>query len=506
MSKRPAPGQVPLKIANMDIASDNTATLAVVLIATGLLGWGWYRSRAYGKLGLLSWLQSVALLAPWLIFFGLFSAGVYLNLAAMLLLIAVSTGAYIFLGSQLRSTAQAQSQRWQQAAESGEDGDLDGEPPNPLMVDRVPVPPEEMKVIQGIFGIDTFFATETIPYLDGAIFKGNLRGEPSEVRQQLSDRLEEKLGDRYRIFLVANPDGKPVVVILPSSNDPKPLTTGQKLLAAVLFVATLFTTLETAALLQGFDLFGNFDRFGEVLPLSMGIWIILGVHELGHQLMASRRQVRLSLPFFLPTWQIGSFGAINQFLSLLPNRDVLFDVAIAGPAAGMGLSGLLLVAGLLMSGDTAGFQLPSEFFQGSVLVGTLAKTTLGDALQNPIVGVHPLAIVGWIGLVLNAINLMPAGQLDGGRIVQAIYGRKVLGRMTVATLIVLAIASFANILALYWAVLILFLQRQPERPALEELNEPDDTRAALGLLALFLMLATLIPLSPSLAGRLGIGA
>jgi membrane-associated protease RseP (regulator of RpoE activity) len=113
--------------------------------------------------------------------------------------------------------------------------------------------------------------------------------------------------------------------------------------------------------------------------------------------------------------------------------------------------------------------------------------------------------MGWLGLVITAINLMPAGQLDGGRILQAIYGRKIAGRSTLATFIVLAIASLANSLALYWAVVILILQRNLERPSFNELTEPDDTRAALGLLALFLMIATLFPLTPALASRLGIG-
>lgn len=196
----------------------------------------------------------------------------------------------------------------------------------------------------------------------------------------------------------------------------------------------------------------------------------------------------------------------------MPNRKVLFDIALAGPAAGGIVSLLMLLVGLLLShqGIAWGFnprefQVPSEFFQGSILVGTLARIVLGTAVQQPVVDVHPLTVIGWLGLVITALNLMPAGQLDGGRIVQAIYGRKTAGRATVATLIVLAIASLANPLALYWAIVIVFLQRDLERPSLNELTEPDDARAALGLLALFLMIATLLPLTPALAGRLGIG-
>jgi membrane-associated protease RseP (regulator of RpoE activity) len=137
-------------------------------------------------------------------------------------------------------------------------------------------------------------------------------------------------------------------------------------------------------------------------------------------------------------------------------------------------------------------------------VGTLARATLGQGIHEPIVVLHPLFVAGWLGLVITALNIIPAGQLDGGRIVQAIYGRKTAGRITIVALVVLAILSFANPVALYWTILVAFLQRQPERPSLEELTEPNDTRAALALLMLFLMLATLLPLTPSLAGRLGI--
>jgi membrane-associated protease RseP (regulator of RpoE activity) len=196
---------------------------------------------------------------------------------------------------------------------------------------------------------------------------------------------------------------------------------------------------------------------------------------------------------------------LNRFESWLPNRKVLFDVAFAGPAAGGVLAFVMLLIGLLLSHPESGVQMPASFFQGSILVGTLARVVLGSGLHQAVVHVHPLVVVGWLGLIINALNLMPAGQLDGGRIVQAIYGRKTAGRTTVATLILLAIAALVNPLALYWAIVILFLQRELERPSFNELTEPDDARAALGILALFLMITTLIPLTPSLAGRLGIG-
>jgi hypothetical protein len=87
------------------VASENTATIALVLVALGILGWGFYRARPFGKLGILAWLQSVALMSPWLLFFGLFAAGIYLNLVAVLLLLVASTGLYIYLGRQLRKAA-----------------------------------------------------------------------------------------------------------------------------------------------------------------------------------------------------------------------------------------------------------------------------------------------------------------------------------------------------------------------------------------------------------------
>ncbi|MEG3987011.1 site-2 protease family protein [Microcoleus sp. S28C3] len=505
------------------VASENTATIALVLVALGILGWGFYRARPFGKLGILAWLQSVALMSPWLLFFGLFAAGIYLNLVAVLLLLVASTGLYIYLGRQLRKAASdAVLRSPPDAAEVKSQSDAfsapeSQRPPGPETIkivtsspannesEIIPVPVEDLKAIKGIFGIDTFFATDTIPYQDGVILKGNLRGDPEQVHSRLTASLEERLNDRYRLFLVENQDDKPVVIILPSTNDPQPTTVSQKILAVVLLLATIATSLETGGLLLGFDFFNSPTRYLEVLPIAAGIWAVLGSSEIARRVLANRYKVGLSWPFFIPTLQIGCFGAIDRFESLLPNRKVLFDIAFAGSAAGGIVSLLMLVTGLLLSHPGSLFQIPAEFFKGSVLVGTLAKVVLGSALQQQIVDVHPLVVIGWLGLVITAINLMPAGQLDGGRIVQAIYGRKIASRATLATFVVLAIASLVNPLALYWAIVILILQRNLERPSLNELTEPDDARAALGLLALFLMIAALLPLTPALAGRLGIG-
>jgi len=488
----------------MVTGSENSIVATIVLVAFGILGWGFYRARPLGKLGIYAWLQSVVLIAPWLIFFGFFAAGIYINIVGILFFIVASSGLYIYLGKQLRTAGQDTILR-QRATQRIEAESLTSSATEEEKIVGIPLPDEDLSAIRGIFGIDTFFATETIPYQEGVVFKGNLRGEPEAVHNRLTASLKSKLGDKYRIFLVENQEGKPVAIVLPSRNDPRPTTVVQKIMAVVLLLATIATSFEASGILLGFDFFTQPMRYPQALPIACGIFAVLAAHEIGHLLMARRYQVRLALPFFLPSVQIGSFGAITRFESLLLNRQVLFDISLAGPAAGGILSLLMLVAGLLLSHQGSLFQMPNEFFQGSILVGTLARVVLGSAVQSSVVDVHPLTVIGWLGLVITALNLMPAGQLDGGRIVQAIYGRKTAGRATVATLIVLALVSLANPLAMYWAIVIVFLQRDAERPSLNELSEPDDARAALGLLALFLMIATLLPLTPALAGRLGIG-
>ncbi|MCM1985303.1 site-2 protease family protein [Lyngbya confervoides] len=509
-------------------------TFILCLLAIATLGWGFYRARPMGKLGLVAWLQSVVLMSPWLILFILIGIGLSPNWAVILALIVISIGIYIALGRWLRAIATQEGLIDRQSSgSSGGKPSLSAAPGTPQTASAlnsesapqdqppesadsaqpfIPVPNEDLQRMKGIFGIDSFFATETIPYQDGVIFKGNLRGEVETTYARLNEALEEALGDRYRLFLVTDQEDRPVVIVLPSRNDPKPMSLFQQGFALLLAIATTVSCLASAAFLLGFDLFSSPERIKEALPIGLGLVGLLLIHEIGHQVLARRHGVRFSLPFFFPTLQIGSFGALNRFESLIPNRPVLFDVAFAGPAMSGLVSLLLVILGLFLSSPNPAIpegsvllSFPTPLFQGSILVGSLARVILGNGIQADLVAVHPLFVVGWLGLVINAINLMPAGQLDGGRVIQAIYGRRVAGRTTLFTLIFLALAALVNPLALYWAIIILFLQRELERPTQNDLLEVDDTRAALGLLALFLTVSVLIPLTPSLAGQLGIG-
>lgn len=482
-----------------------------ILFALAILGWGFYRALPMGKLGIVAWAQSAVLMAPWLLLFALLAVGIQVNLAAILATFVFGITSYIGLGRWLRNlAAQAPKPAMQMPADSTDNlsAPETGITPPPMvtLVKPTPMPDADVQAIRQIFGINTFFATEIIPYQDGLICKGNLRGEPAPTHAELSARLQAQIPDQYRLFLVQDQSTKPVVIILPRTSEPKPTTTLQWGVAILLLLATLTTLLETSSLLRGFHFYEQPQRLVEVWPVTLCLVAVLAAHEIGHRWQAQKYQVRLAPPVFLPTAQIGSFGALTRFETLLPNRQALFDISLAGPACGGAVALSLLLLGFALSPSSDLFQVPSIFFQGSILVGSLARAILGNALQQDIISVSPLVVGGWLGLVITALNLMPAGLLDGGRMIQAVYGRKIAGWSTLATLGILALTALVNPLALYWAVVILFLQRNLERPSLEEITEIDDNRATWALIALFLMAATLIPLAPGLAGRLGIGA
>ncbi|MDX2255026.1 MAG: site-2 protease family protein [Pseudanabaenaceae cyanobacterium bins.39] len=509
--------------------------LTVFILTLALLGWGYWRSRKFGKLGFLSWLQFIALMSPWLIYFGLFITGIFINFTALLFLLLGSSIAYVIIGNQLRkSTAEERKvleetikqqlgkqirERLNQVEEKNSgDRQIDRQETNaPIAIAMAqgknqlkqfqPMPAEDIKLIQGIFGIETYYVTETIPYQEGAIFRGNLRGEPDAVHERLSKSLSDRLGKKYNLFLIEGQDRRPVVIVLPSQISFYSDTIPQRILIAVLIIANLYTSLSLGALVAGIPVVSSPQDLMVGIPFALGIMTILGIREIAMRWTAKKYQVQMSLPFLLPSSQLGSFGAFSRICNPLPNRTALFDVAIAPALVSGVLSLLMLIIGFRLSAIGMGsIDIPSQIFQASVLAGTLAKVFLGESLQNSFISIHPLVVLGWLGSVITALNLMPAGQLDGGRIVQAVYGRRTAGWTTVLTLIFLVIATVINPLALYWGGIILILLRDLERPMLNELSELDSDREALGVVALSWMLVTLLPIASGMAERMGIGS
>ena len=106
---------------------------------------------------------------------------------------------------------------------------------------------------------------------------------------------------------------------------------------------------------------------------------------------------------------------------------------------------------------------------------------------------NPLLLAGWAGLVVNALNTIPLGELDGGRIAFAMWGRRAASRIGVVSMLLLGLSGIVDELALYWVLLVLFLQRGPLVPQQEELSEPSKELTPLAVGLLFLPLLVLLP-------------
>ncbi len=476
--------------------------------ALGLLGWGFFRARKKGKVATLIWLQGSMLFMPWLAFLGLLAFGIYLNVVGFLVLLVIFTGIYILLGRRIRSVQMPFSPRPSVPSAQSEPSSAVTEAPpespeshetNVMSEVVARIPRQDLEGIQGIFGIDTFFATEAIPYGEGAIFKGNLRGDPDKILALLQPKLAAVVGDRYQLYLVEDVREKPAMVVLPTAAVNQRTTPGAKILALLLLVTSILATMEVGANVLGFRLVDNWQGWPLALPFSAGILGILLVHEAGHRWMAGRYGVRLSPAFVIPSFGIGILGSLNRIESPVPTRKALFDIAFAGPAVGGLVSLLVLVLGLLASGGDGDLLVPTGLLSNSVLVASLARLVLGSAVEGEVIGIHPLVAIGWISLGVTALSLLPAGQLDGGRMVQAVYGRKLAGRATFVSLALLGVAALSNALALYWALLILFVAREAERPPQNELTPTDDLRDGLTLVSLLLVAMVLLPVPPALA-------
>ncbi|KAF6150178.1 hypothetical protein GIB67_023133 [Kingdonia uniflora] len=215
--------------------------------------------------------------------------------------------------------------------------------------------------------------------------------------------------------------------------------------------------------------------------------------EVGHYLAAFPKKVKLGIPYFIPNITLGSFGAITQFKSILPDRRTKVDISLAGPFAGAALSFSMFSVGLLLSlkpyaaGDLV--QVPSMLFQGSLLLGLISRATLGYTC----------------GLTTSAFNMLPVGCLDGGRAVQGAFGGNALFGFSLTTYTLLGLGMLGGPLSLPWGLYVLICQRTPEKPCLDDVSEVGTWRRTSLIIGVFMVLLTLLPLWDELAEELGIG-
>ncbi|XP_011043078.1 PREDICTED: probable zinc metalloprotease EGY2, chloroplastic isoform X3 [Populus euphratica] len=298
--------------------------------------------------------------------------------------------------------------------------------------ESIRIPKETIDILRNqVFGFDTFFVTSQEPYEGGVLFKGNLRGQAAKSYEKLTNRMQNKFGDEYKIFLLVNPeDDKPVAVVVPRKTlQPETTAVPEWFAAGAFGLVTIFTLLlRNVPALQSniLSTFDNPQLLMDGLPGALVTALVLGAHELSHILVAKSNEVKLGVPYFVPSWQIGSFGAITRITSIVPKREVLLKVAVAGPLAGFSLGLVLFLLGFILPpSDGIGLVVDASVFHESFLAGGIAKLLLGDVLKEGTpISVNPLVIWAWAGLLINAINSIPAGELDGGRISFAIWGRK----------------------------------------------------------------------------------
>ena len=262
------------------------------------------------------------------------------------------------------------------------------------------------------------------------------------------------------------------------------------------------------------------ENLGQSFAFAVSLFSILTAHEFGHYFAARYHKTSVTLPFFIP-FPISSIGTMGAFIRLLEppkNKKVLLDIGLAGPLAGLIITIPVLIIGLSISPVA---QLPSVLpanfaFEGNSILYLLIKYLIHGAwlpepgsfsgfspilywiryfftgrpypLGGSDVLIHPVAWAGWVGLLVTSLNLLPAGQLDGGHLIYSLYGKR-LKWIRPAILVILFTLGFLWSGWWLWAFMILVLGNRYAEP-LDEITDLNPLRKILakaGLIIFFLI-------------------
>jgi len=322
-----------------------------------------------------------------------------------------------------------------------------------------------------------------------------------EILDEKFDSLRLSLSDKGYIPMLRYVKGEHIIyVIRKSKKKEKPVWINISLL-----IATIITTSLTGSILHiGYNDIWNIPRimdvfipenlFNGILLFAFPLMSILFVHEMGHYYISKKHGIATSLPFFIPippampSFNIGTFGALISSRDPMPNRKALFDVGISGPLAGFIVAIPVTIIGLILS-QPAPLAEPAAgeiMLGGSILFTYLSTYILNIPLGTPI-DLSLIAFAGWVGLLITSINLLPAGQLDGGHIFRAFLGEKQKWAGWIAVMIMVFTGWF------FFAIIIMFMMGMQHPPPLNDATSLDIKRKLLFFIALIILVVCYIP-------------
>jgi len=400
--------------------------------------------------------------------------------------------------------------------------------------DKCPTEADVNAFFQMACGKNTFLASER-PIRCGEVYviRGKTqKNDAASLIEALDAALEEKASDwseRNQYCYVTDPSlmegdedlfGDPVILLLNKDMAPtasKVLTTGSTLSAlfgSVLFCLGTFGTNQLIVdRLQEANTAGNYDLswfYELVIPMFAALFAIQASHELGHLIVAWRDKMKVTPPTILPSIGLPYLGTLTRMKTSPKDHKSLFDFGFAGPATGLGIAFGFLIWGLQLTASMdpeASKYLPSvpvSFLKLSTLGGTLIDQILGGGAgimlqQEPetLVSLHPFAIAGFVGMIINSLDLIPIGSTDGARISQAMLGRvgqTVVGGISYVVLLGALIFSDTGDIFLSYCLINSIAQRELEVPCKNEVDRVEYARGAAALAAFFVSALVLVPM------------
>jgi membrane-associated protease RseP (regulator of RpoE activity) len=388
------------------------------------------------------------------------------------------------------------------------------------------MPYPETEVLNSL--VARVFATEDVTLGEPARgliarYRGHLIMEDSEAAY---DQLAESMKPFGITPLFRTDRGQQIIYLVPEKPDPKPTRVRVNV---ILFVLTVLSVLFVGGQPQGSfpsDLTGQINFVIAWLlsgwPYALSLMSILLAHEFGHYLMSRRHKTRATLPYFipLPVPPLGTMGAAILMQGTPKNKRVLFDIGVAGPLAGMVVAIPVLLLGLSLSHLDVIRPIGGAIeMEGNSLLYLLAKyAVFGHWLPAPTdfgaagglaywvryfftgqpapvgaldVFVDPVAFAGWAGLLVTALNLIPAGTLDGGHLVYSIFGDRA-ARAFPMILLGLGVLGLAWNGWWIWAILLLWLGRVHAEP-LDQITSLDRRRLVVAAITILIFFLTFSP-------------